>query len=295
MLQDINLNLYKTFYNVAITKSFKLASEKMYISQPAISKQIKKLEEILDTKLFYRFSKGVELTKEGKVLFEQLEKMLFYLEGTINYFSSSKDLMNGELKIGCQSHIMSFYLINYVEKFRKDYPGIKIKIISDSTSSLIELLFHHKIDFIVDSYPIDIQGKEIVKKEIAKFETILISNNAYDYDIKVINDLNGKNFILPSKHSSMRKNLENELYKFNLDFEVGLEVDTTDLIINSVKRNLGIGYVVKEAVVKELNNQELKKINIRYELPKLELDLVYFNNYLSYPAKIFLKNYIKKI
>ena len=74
MINDLNLNLYKVFYNVAVSCSFKEAAEKLCVSQPAISKQIKNLEENLGVKLFYRFNKGIELTNEGKILFKQIEK-----------------------------------------------------------------------------------------------------------------------------------------------------------------------------------------------------------------------------
>ena len=295
MNQDINLNLYKVFYWVATLSSFKKASDKLCVSQPAISKQIKNLEEILGVKLFFRLNKGIKLTKEGLMLLEQVEKMNFYLEASVKYISSSKKLDNGELVIGCQSHITSFYLLKYIEKFKKDYAGINIKIISDSTSLLIEQLLHHKIDFIIDNYPIDIHGKNIVIKKLKTFDTALIVNNGYNEKIKTINDLNNKNFILPLERSSMRKNLEKVFYSNNINVNVGLAVDTTDLIISSIRKGFGIGYVVKESVKKELENKEFKELKIDCELPKFELELVYIKDYLTYPAKEFLKKYIKAI
>lgn len=93
----------------------------------------------------------------------------------------------------------------------------------------------------------------------------------------------------------MRKNLEQALANYNIDIKVGLAVDTTDLIISSVKRNLGIGYVVKETVKEEIKNKELRELKIECELPRLQLNLVYIKDYLSYPAKEFLEKYIKVI
>lgn len=295
MLENINLNLYKVFYYVATTKSFKNASEKLYVSQPAVSKQIKNLESILNVKLFYRFNKGVELTKEGKILLEQLEKVNFYLEASQKYLLDSKNLMSGELIIGCQSHITSFYLLKYIDKFRTDYPNINIKVISDSTSSLIEALIHHKIDFIVDNFPIEICSNDLIIKKIATFDTALITSNSYKEKIVSITDLDDKTFVLPLPRSSMRKNFENYLSKYDVNINVSVAVDTTDLIISSVKRNFGIGYVVKETVKEEIKNKNIREIKINCELPKLDLGLVYIKDYLSYPAKEFLKKYIKVI
>ena len=295
MINDINLNLYKVFYNVAITGSFKEAAKKMRISQPAISKQIKKLEDNLEVKLFYRFNKGIELTNEGRILFQQIEKMNFYLEASTKYIDASKKLLTGELTIGCPSHITSFYLLKFVEKFMATHKKIKINIISDSTSALVEGLTHHKLDFIIDNALSQSFSKEIVIKKLETFDTIFITSNDYKCEINNIYDLKDKDLILPLPRSSMRKSLMKILSKYDVDLNVVLAVDTTDLIISSVKRNLGIGYVVKEAVKQELLNKEVKQVDVKCDLPKLELDLVYIKDYLSFPAKEFLKEYIKVI
>lgn len=295
MKNNINLNLYKVFYFVATTKSFKQASIDLCVSQPAVSKQIKNLENILGVKLFYRYNKGIELTNEGKILLSQVEKINFYIEASEKYINSSKKLDFGELTIGCPSHITSFYLLKYIEKFRKDYKNVNIKIISDSTDGLVEALHHHKIDFIIDSSPINIYNEEMIIKHLDSFDTILVCCNDYKFKIDNVNDLEDKELILPLQRSSMRKKFEESLNKFNINYKCGLSVDTTDLIISSVKKKLGIGYVVRESVKKELINKELKEININYELPKLELNLVYIKDYLSYTALEFLKNYIKII
>ena len=105
MNNNINLNLYKVFYFVATTKSFKQASIDLCVSQPAISTQIKNLENLLNVKLFYRYSKGIELTNEAKILLSHIEKMNFYLEAAEKYIKLSKDMEIGILTIGCPSHI----------------------------------------------------------------------------------------------------------------------------------------------------------------------------------------------
>ena len=187
------------------------------------------------------------------------------------------------------------YLLKYIEKFRNDYKGINIKIVNDSTTVLVNSLIHHQIDFIIDSYPIEISSKELLIKKLEDFDTIFIVGNAYKEKINSIYDLKGENFILPLPRSSVRKNLEKKLSEYNIDLKVGLSVDTTDLIISSVKRNLGIGYVVKEAVKQEIKDKTIKELKLDCDLPKLELNLVYIKDYLSYPAKEFLKKYIKAI
>lgn len=292
MNKDINLNLYKVFYHVATTKSFRKASEILCVSQPAISKQIKNLEEILNVKLFYRYNKGIELTNEGNLLLEQIEKVNFYLEISEKYITASKELTSGRLVIGCQAHIASFYLLDIVKKFLNDYSGIKIDIISNSTSELIEGLKHHKIDFVIDNYSEEELPVGFNTFNLDAYETILISNN--DSKIKSIKDLDNSSLVLPLERSSMRRNIEKLLKENSVDYNVVLSVDTTDLIISSVKKDIGIGYVVKECVKEELKNNKLKELKLDCELPKFKLRLIYNKDYLSYPAIKFINEYIKR-
>lgn len=295
MKDNVNLNLYKVFYYVASLKSFNAAAEKLYISQPAISKQIKNLESILDVKLFNRSNKSIELTKEGKILFDQVEKMFFYLEISNKNLFMAKNLIMGEIIIGCPSHITSFYLLDYIKKFKKDYPQIVIKVDSSSTTELVEKLKHHKIDFIIDSLPIEVNGFEFSIEPLKKIDTTFIISNKIstkDFDLKKIEEYY---FILPPERSSMRKSLDKILQKHHIKLNVSLFFETTDLIIEAVKSDLGIGYVIKDAVKKEIENNEIVELKLNFDLPKLELNLVYPNDYLSYPSRTFLEEYIRKI
>ena len=101
-------------------------------------------------------------------------------------------------------------------------------------------------------------------------------------------------YVMPYARSNIRKNLEKELAKYDIKLEVVLEVETTDLIISSVKKGIGSGYVVKKSVEKELKNKELIELKTPYNLPKLELNLVYIEDYLTNLARYFIKNHIRK-
>lgn len=292
MDQNINLNYYKVFYYVALYKSFNKASQYLCVSQPALSKQIKNLEEDLDVKLFYRFNNGIQLTDEGKILFEYIEKVNFYLESSKKSMIESKKLMIGDLVIGCPSHIASFYLLKYISKFKKKYKNINIKIISDNTEGLIDKLYHHKIDFLIDSLPIDIDKEIMEMRDLIEFDSILITSNKRDCQIKKCEDLSGKSLILPLERSSFRLSFEKFMSKFNINYNVGISVDTTDLIINSVLHNLGIGYVIKQSVEKELKDKLLYEIKLNVVLPKVIVKLIYEKSYLSHISKVFLEEFI---
>jgi transcriptional regulator, lysR family len=124
MINDINLNLYRVFYICAKCDSFVEASRKLYVSQPAVSKQIKNLEDLLGTKLFYRNNNGLRLTKDGKQLYDYIEKSYNYLMAAEKIIKENNNLEFGTIVIGAPAHIASFYLLEFIEKFQTKSPNI---------------------------------------------------------------------------------------------------------------------------------------------------------------------------
>lgn len=293
MMTDINLNLYRVFLVLAKSRSFIEASEKLHISQPAVSKHIKNLENLLKIKLFYRDKSGINLTKEGRDLLKYVECSYNSLIAGQKLMYESQNLDFGSIVIGAPSHIASFYLMKYIKAFREDYPNVFIRIINGSTSFLIEELVQHKIDFFIDSSPIESDFTNMVVEKLLSFKTCFITNMKKSSKIKDIN-LEDYNYIMPYERSSIRKNLEKKLKLNNHNLHVVLEVETTELIIDAVKKAVGIGYVVKEAVLKEIEKEELFELKTKYELPELELNLVYINDYITKSSKRFINDYIKK-
>ena len=288
MISDINLNLYRVFYVCAKSKTFSDASRKLCISQPAVSKEIKELEKLLNVKLFHRDSKGPKLTKEGNKLLEYVDKSYNFLIAGQRIITESKDIDNGIIKIGSPSHISSFYLVKFIEKYRSLYPNVYFQIISASTTELLKKLSEHKLDFVIDSSPVDIlPNMKII--ELDSYDTCFITTyDNLEYDFK------NHNYVMPLEKSAMRKNLKYVLDREDIHLNVVLEVDTTDLIISSVNSKVGTGYVIKNVVEKELNNKELKELKVNFDLPKIQLNLIYIDDYLTNLSRYFIKNYILK-
>ena len=289
MLNDINLNLYKVFYVCAKCNSFKEASEKLYVTQPAISMQIKSLEDSLGTKLFYRSNTGLSLTIEGKQLYNYIEKSYNYLTAGEKIIKQNSNMYFGTIVIGAPAHIASFYLLEYIEAYRTKHPNVFFRIINGTTTELLKGLEDHSIDFVIDSSPINITNQEMTILPLMQFDTCFITTEQ-----NTEKDIEKQKYVMPYERSSIRKNLEKELEKYNVKLNVVLEVETTDLIISSVKNDIGTGYVVKKSVKKELENKELIELKTKYNLPKLELNLVYIEDYLTNLSRYFIKNHIKK-
>ena len=136
----INLELYRIFYVVAETKNITKASEILNISQPAVTKHIKNLEEQLGNPLFIRTKKGVILNEYGEKIFLNVKQALNLLSESEKEISKYKSLNKGTIKIGISTTLARKYLLKYIKKFHETYPNIVIYIYTDSKKYLIKQL-----------------------------------------------------------------------------------------------------------------------------------------------------------
>lgn len=294
---NINLNLYKLFYDVAKCGSISRAAQKNYISQPAISKSIKKLEEELEVQLFYRNLNGVELTDRGRELLYFVEKSFNNLIIAERNMLEIENLERGKLSIGMPSNVGSFFLFDKIIDFHKRFPNIEITIITGSTSNLISLLDTHKVDFVIDTSPINVkldEGVKVVKLKEVQYCFIIKKNSTLleSTSINSLNDLKKHPLILPIPGTANRNDLDEVLKKNNIDIQNIINIHTSEMIISAVKKDLGIGYVIQNLVENEVDNNEIEILNIKETLPTVEINMIYDNHFLTIAPKRFIEEYI---
>ena len=137
---DINYELYKVFYHVATTLSFSEAANKLFISQSAVSQSIKALEKKLNQKLFIRSTKKVRLTPEGELLLRHVEPAMNLIHrGEIQLLEASEGV--GQLRIGASDTICRYFLVPYLERFHKEFPGAHIKVTNATSIHCVEVAF----------------------------------------------------------------------------------------------------------------------------------------------------------
>lgn len=288
---DFDMNLYKVFYVVAKNNSFSKAADELFVTQPSVSYSIKQLEDRLNIKLFKRNHKGIKITPEGKEVFEYVKKSYNDISVGERGLKENRDLKNGKISIGVQSHIGRFFLFPYLEDFHKKYPNIEIHISSRNTTELIKLLENNDIDFVIDTSPIETEYSNLVIEPLMELEHCFVSSK--DYPIKnknmTIQELQNYSLILPVKRSTPRKQLTKLLIDKEIELKPFITIETTEMLIDAVKKNMGIGYVMRNAIDEELKSKELEEINVNIQLPKLLLNLVYIENNLTYIPRIFMK------
>ena len=293
MSLDINWELYKTFYKVAKYSSFKKAAKELYITQPSITRAISTLESNLNTKLFYRSAKGTKLTPDGVEIYNYVDKSYNLLLSGERNLKESKDLEHGKIAIGVQSHIGEFFLFPFVGKFHKEYPNIEISIVSRNTEEMLKFLENNSIDCIRDTSPINSIYNNLEIVPLFDLKNSFISKKCISSEPISIKDLEKYNLILPVKRSTPRKELDAICLKYDVELNPFMTIETTEMLVNAVKKDMGIGYVIKQAVGKELKNKELFEVKIKEELPALQLNLVYIEEYLTHIPEKFM-NLIKE-
>lgn len=273
---NINLELYRTFYTVAKTGSISASSNILYISQPAITSQIKRLEEALGVSLFTRTKHGVILTEEGNLLFEYVKTGMDSITNGENALSNLKNLESGIIRIGASTTVCKHIVMPYLEKFHETYPKIEIEIINNLTTNLLKDLRNGNLDVLVLNMPMN-ETKDLKIIPIQDVHDIFVGNKKY-YDLTKgklhLKDLEQYPLIFQKYHSNTRAFLNKYLKENKTDLKPQLEVVSYNLIMDLVIAGFGIGYATKEFIQQELANKNLYEIKVVPSIPKRFIGIV---------------------
>ena len=286
---NINFELYRVFYTVANTGNITKAAEELMISQPAISKSIKNLEEQLGGQLFIRTKRGVILTDEGREFYNYISRAMEYIYNAENKFKDLINLNTGTIKIGISSTLTKEFLTPYLEIFHSKYPKIDIQIVTNLSSELIPKLKNGLIDIIILNVIEESFDKDINITKCKEIQDCFVVNSTYkdliDKDL-TFKDLNDYPLILQSKGSNTRKFLDNIANYHNVTLKPIMELASYSLVVEFSKIGLGIGYVTKDYIKKELDNEELFVLNIKENIPKRSIGIATSKTHLpSFSAK----------
>ena len=267
---NINLDLYRIFYAVATNGSISSSSNSLFISQPAITVQIKNLEEQLGVSLFTRTKKGMQLTEEGKILFDYVKPAIESIKNGENTLTNLKNLNSGIIRIGASTTVSRHVLIPYLEIFHEKYPNIEIQILNNLTINLVKELKNGNLDILILNMPME-ETKDLKIIPIVEVHDIFVGNKKYfdSTNGKLdLNDLNSYPLIFQKTPSNTRTYLDKYLKSNNVFLRPNLEVVSYNLIMDLVKAGFGIGYATKEFIKSELDCKSLYEIEVSPEIPK---------------------------
>ena len=176
----IDFDLYKLFYTVAKYGSLSKAAEELYISQPAASQSLKRLEELLDTPLFNRLHHGMELSAQGgEIIFDDVEQAVKLLYGVEQKLAALKQNATGTIRIGASETIFQYILSEKIVKYNELFPQVKIELISDVSPKIIALMNKNECDIGFLNLPVASDEDIIIDKSIAFLNDIFIAGKKF--------------------------------------------------------------------------------------------------------------------
>ena len=290
---NINYNLYKSFLVVYETKNISRAAELLYISQPAVSHNIKELEKQLGIQLFYKKANGMSGTNEADILYKYISSAFNSIWKGELTISDMAGLKTGVVKIGSPSYLAVLYLSDVITEFRKQYPNIKIEIVSKAMPDLIAMLQTQNIDIVIDCQPIPAEKSKIEVKYLTSFAHCFVTTDKF-YTSKLvgIEALNTLPLIICSQTSEEIKLLKNAFSEIKINPVI--ESWTTATLVKLVKDGNGVGYIQESYVKDELENGSLKKLNISFTPPKLDIYCGYISDTLAYAPKKFIDHVLSR-
>ena len=275
-----HLAQYRIFFEVAKAGSISKAAKLLYISQPAISKSILRLEENLEIALFTRTSKGVSLTPEGQIFYEYLQNAFSAIEAGEIHLAKIKQFNIGKITIGTSNTLCKYILLPYLNKFMKENPHTMVSIFTQSSDKTSLLLSENKIDIGLVAKPAKTQSMSYIN--IMEIHDIFVATPAYLNSLKHIfdkgfNPLRDGNIMLLDKNNATRRFIDNCIEGFKLHLNQSIETGNMELLIEFAKTGIGIACVIKEFIQKELEEGTLVEIEMPPDLyiPKREIVFLY--------------------
>lgn len=268
-----NLTRYRIFLSVAENKSISRAAAQLYLSQPAVSVAVKKLEESLDTTLFIRRSKGVELTEKGRILRDSVRQAFALLSDTEKSLKFPDD--TGSLRIASSNVLCKFFLMPYLKAFTGQFPNTELSITCTSSARACALLDECSIDLALAAKP-ELPGTAVFHS-LGAIDYIFVCAPACRQKLHCRDEeifKYGKIMLLDRDNIS-RRHINAYCARNGLSPMHLLEVNEMDLLIEFARMGIGISCVVKQFIEDDLRSGALTEIRLPDPVPPREIGFLY--------------------
>ncbi len=286
---DVNFELYKVFHTAAKSGSFSAAARKLFISQSAVSQSIRNLEEITGSVLFVRGSRSVKLTAVGEMLYSHVDQAHNLFKAAEGKIREMQSISLGEVKIGVGDTILRYLLIPLLQKFIKEYPSIKVKIINRTSTGIIDSIKSGAVDLGIVTMPVE--DKDIETTAYCTVDDVFIASSRFAYlkgRTVSIDELSSLPLLLLQKGSTTRRNLDLYCTSRGSIITPEIELESMDLLVELSRIGLGVAYVLKESAAQFVSNDELFMLQLEEPMPKRQLGIAVLKNVpLSPAAEVF--------
>lgn len=249
----MNLEHLKVFHLAATKKNFSETAKILHLSQPSVSLQIKHLEDYLNTSLFVRNTKKMELTDAGRVLFHYANQIIQMVNTAEKELSLLSETIHGELHLGASLTIGEYLLPHHLGDFLKKYPHVHVSLKVDNSHQIVEKLLNGEID--LGFIEVTIPHKQLDSIPFLEDELVIISQAKDPLKEKIEPEqLMGLPIVMREKGSGTRQVLESNLLKKQLNpdnLNIVMELENTESIKSAVQSGLGVAILSQTTIHKE--------------------------------------------
>ena len=286
----LNFNQLRVFYHAAKNLNFTAAANELFITQPAVTFQMKAFEEFCNLKLFKKRARRLFLTDEGRALFEYAEKVFKFEKEIENVIEDMRELKRGVLSLGTTKAYARYFMPLMLSTFHEKYPKIKIQLNEGSSLEMTFSLLDFKIEVAVVAKAGELP--EVDFFPFSKEEMAVIVAPGHPFTKKrsiAFKDLANEPFIMKEKGSGTRKLVEELFLNTDCTPDILMETSNTEFIKQLVQRGEGISFLVKEAVAAEIEEKKLAQVALKGRTPYLDVSIAYLKGQvLSPPARAFV-------
>ena len=287
----IDAELYRVFYTVAGCGTVSAAAGHLFVSQPAVSKSIKKLEDLTGCTLFVRSSKGVRLTSEGQILYDYVKNGFEHLQNGEQVLKKLRNRQEGLVKVGISTTLCRYYFIPHLEKFHQKYPGIRITIVNRTSTETLKLLEKGLIDFGIISIPKD--RSLFSYRELLTIRDVFVAGRQFPelQGPVSLQTLSRYPLMMLEKDNVTRLYIDDYLAEHKVVLQPEIEISSLDFLVEFARIGLGVALVIRNFIEDELRNGLLIEIPVAPALPVRRIGIVMPKNLpLSMAAEAFIES-----
>jgi DNA-binding transcriptional LysR family regulator len=288
----INLNQLRAFYQTAKCQNVSVAAKHLFVSQPAVTAQIKLFEDNCGLKLFKKKGRSLHLTDEGKALFNYARKIFEYEKKIEDAVEQMKELEKGSLKLGSARTYARYFMPFLLTGFRDAYPQIKIHFAEGSSREMTNSLIDLKNEVVIIAKADDNPNIAFIPFSREELVLILPPNHRLANKGSISFEQFAQEPIIMKDPGSGTRKLVDEMFAQNdRTPNILMETGDAEIIKLMVQHGEGISFLVKEAVAVELQEKKLATVSLKKHSVFLDVSIAYLKNQpLSPSAQAFLKS-----
>src|ERR1700753_3267664 len=271
----MDLDQLHTFLEIVRLKSFSKAAQSCFRTQPAVSAQVRQLEQDLNAPLFERLGTKIALTPAGHIFSQYAEQILALRRQAQDSINELERVPRGELVIAANEATCIYVLPGVFAEFKKQFPNVQLLVDRSYGTRVVQAVIDNLADFGITQLPVQEKKLQVVKIHSDEIKVLLPAGHRLaSYDRVSPNDLRGEQGLLP-KTGTTRARLNSWLDSVQDDLNISMELDSTEMIKRFVMADLGISFLAASHCVEEVTAGKLAVVSLGPESMIRRVGLIY--------------------